>query len=359
VAGFDFSEDFAMLESVLARDHATERRRAENLRTSISHARAGARLDLVRPLEREREPGRVRGRERPGEPETGTNADVYSRDAAGRAVAAFTLSSGRPWSVSYSRWEAGERSQVSFDIDEDGNARAVRAMVERYEGERLSHVAYLFDGVVLREDFVYGDHGLVEVVQRRSHPWDAGHSEQRQVVVRGDNGAAEAVIFAGSVVWRRGGRDAARKLSERLQDSLVSDLVDALLGVEPSESRAVVMLRHQVDGTWTDQALPVVAASGPAAGADPWAIASWAHPDVTVDHPDTTLAILNELDATGEPSGEHVTTMMRGLAQRLSALPSLGCPVVIATTSDPEDFERDLKLGLTPGQLQELHRLGY
>ncbi|MEA2294267.1 MAG: hypothetical protein QOE86_1906 [Solirubrobacteraceae bacterium] len=278
-----------------------------------------------------------------------TDVSVYDVDAQERVVRARTYAaSGSLLSETLIRPADADTRGVTFDRDGDG-WRPVGSFVERRRDGRVVASADLVDDVMDRREISYDDLGRPrEVLAAR---WVGGTAGEvfRYSVQWGDGShdSPDAVLELDGVLWRR--RGPHRKLREAAEQALGSDIAGALERAAADDpKRLFVVLRHQRDGTWSDQCLPTVAVRF---GRGAWDLDAYTDLDVQFGEP--ALDALSALDGHGRPRNGAPRSLLRTVSGELTNRPgwSGGRPVVVVTDNDPVDFAADVRHDVAPPDL--------
>jgi hypothetical protein len=300
----------------------------------------------------QRERGSVYAKVVDGRPRDPRGVMVFGLDATGRSriEREYREDGSLVWETVV-RYEDSYRTYVTYSQTSDGAWAAEHASLERWEGERPLSVATMtvYDpGVSHREDYVYDADHVVEIIDSRALPMDNGGYRRSWRVEYAGDGKPAALMSEGEVVWRRraGSAEFGRALRSAEQ-SLVTAVHGALR--QAGASVGLVLVLHQEDGVWSDQALPEIAVPSATDAAEPpdhWLPAEWPSFAMEPDDQAQVEESLTRLDAFGVPRDDEATVLLRIVAQRVRALErqTRGAEIrIVVTGYDPPDLLDDIR----------------
>jgi hypothetical protein len=158
----------------------------------------------------------------------------------------------------------------------------------------------------------------------------------------------DALLSGSEVVWRRRASSAEFGRTLRSAEQALVTAIDCALELARVPAGVVVLL-HQDDGVWSDQAFPEIAVpEATEAAEDPrwWLPAEWPSVELAPDDELEITEALGRLDAFGVPRGDEAAVFLRVVAQRVRALgrQRRGADFkIIVTTHDPPDILDDVR----------------
>lgn len=287
-----------------------------------------------------------------GRPQERRSVTVFGLDAAGRSrlEREYREDGSLVWET-VARYEDSYRTFVTYGQTPDGTWAAETASLERWNGQRPLSVATMIasePGVWQREDYVYDANRVVEIIESRAWPMGDGSYQRSWHVEYADDGKPAALTSGTEVVWRRRARSAEFGRAQRGAEEALVTAVDGAL-VREGVSGGLILVLHQADGAWSDQALPELAVPTEADAAKPpdrWLPTEWPSLSMAPDSQREAEEALSRLDAFGLPRDDEATVFLRIVARRVRALQHQrhGAETrIVVTTHDPPDLLDDVR----------------
>jgi hypothetical protein len=347
----DLSADREVLETAFRRELREEVSECLAHVVAWTHARTPTNSPY-RAAVFQRERGSVYARVVDGRPRDPRGVMVFGLDATGRSriEREYREDGSLVWETVV-RYDGTCRTYVTYSQRPDGTWAAEHASLERWEGERPLSVARMtaFDpGVSRREDYLYDADHVVEIIESRARPMADGSYQQSWRVEYAGDGRPAVLMSGNEVVWRRRAHSAEFGRALRsAEQSLVTAVHGALR--QAGVSVGLVLVLHQDDGVWSDQALPEIAVPSAADAGEPpehWVPAEWPSIAMKPDDQAQVEEALSRLDAFGVPRDDEAAVLLRIVAQRVRALErqTRGAEIrIVVTNYDPPDLLDDIR----------------
>jgi hypothetical protein len=342
----DLSVDRDLLEAAVLQDHEAGVAQSEAQVVEWTHAR-GPTNSPYRAGVFARERGTVYGKVVAGRPDDLRNVMVFGLDALGRSVIEREYGqTGTLFIETVVRYGSTHRTFVTYG--QYGTWGLQYARVERWDGDRVLSVASMRAGVLAREDYIYDGDRVVEIVESRSEAMANGSYQQSWRVEYASDGKPAALISGSEVVWRRRAASAEFGRLLRMAEQTMTVALDRALDHTVVPTGLLVLL-HQDDGSWSDQAFPELCVpSATEAAEEPrdWLPAEWERIPLDQDREQAVTQALRELDESGLPRGDEAATFLRVVAHRVSGLArsTRGAELrIVVTTHDPRSIDDDVR----------------
>ncbi len=298
-----------------------------------------------------RERGVVYAKLLDGRPPDPRGVVVFGLDAEGRSrIETEYAGDGRLVWQTVARYEGPSRTYVTYGLNSKGAWAAEYVSIEQWEGERPLSVVTLsaIEPGITREDYRYEDGRVVVITESREWAMGDGSHQRSWRVEYSEDGKPAALLSDGEVVWRRRARSAEFGRTLRNAEQLLVTAVRGAL-VEAGVADGLVVLLHQDDGAWSDQALPQIAVPSPAHVAEPperWFPTEWPTVAMAPGTQSQVEEALDRLDAYGLPRDDEAAVFLRVVARRVRAISrhARGAEIrIVVSTHDPPDLLHDIR----------------